>query len=86
MIIADAKGEETEEEGRGKLSTAIAKRRGEERRKTNKQEIMDMGERASERASDSGITTKGPFFLQKRKKNLRYVDYLLYFMYLLIYL
>ena len=74
MIIADAKGEETEEEG--KLSTAIAKRRGGEKTRNYGWE--------SERVSDSGITTKGLFSTEK--ENLRYVDYLLYFMYLLIYL
>ena len=71
--------------GEGEIVDSDSKedRRGEEK---NKQTRNYGYGRASERVSDSGITTKGPFFLQKKKKNLRYVDYLLYFMYLLIYL
>ena len=72
--------------GEGEIVDSDSKeeRRGE--KQTNKKLWIWESERASERVSDSGITTKGPFFSTEKEKNLRYVDYLLYFMYLLIYL
>ena len=62
-------------------SDSKEERRGE--KQTNKKLWIWESERASERQRDYDKRT---FFLQKKKKNLRYVDYLLYFMYLLIYL